>query len=281
MNKKKLKRKKIIIDADYLLFQVCEGKFTKSGGFGVESGSVDGGEYKEPLGKYKERFKALANDVADEIAVAVLGVYEIKGDPKISLSDPDKNFRYKLQKDYKGNRDRGARSKTYYRLRKWAMKKYGYAKGCEADDETAYYVLNKGYIGASFDKDCLKGVEGCWFDVYYTRRSFHETSVRDAQNFNMLQNLMGDKDDNIRALPKKAGDPMIPCDLSKYGFARQPFKVTENIAIELLDEYGWNWDGIVAIFKSRGFGEKEALLTRRLTCLRQWHPKKGIKLWTK
>ena len=35
-------KKKIIIDADFLLFEVCEGKHTKMTMFGVEKGEVSG-----------------------------------------------------------------------------------------------------------------------------------------------------------------------------------------------------------------------------------------------
>ncbi len=265
----KLEKKKIIIDADYLIFQCTEGKYIKQNTFANE---------KVDLVPFKERFDLLVQDIEDEVAVATLGKYKIKGKTKIAFSDPDNNFRYDLQEDYKGNRDSSDRSETYYRLRKWALKKYGYVKNCEADDVVAYYVLHKNYVGCSFDKDLVSGVEGLWFDVHHTRRTFAETSVRDAMNFNMIQNLTGDATDNIRALPKKAGDPMIPCELPE-GVARQPFKVTEKLAIALLDEFGWDWDGIVKAYKSKGFGEKEAILTRRLICMRQWSPKKGVKLW--
>ena len=86
---------------------------------------------------------------------------------------------------------------------------------------------------------------------------------------------MGDPTDNIKALPKKVGDPMIPVE----GVARQPYKFTEKIAIAHLDEYGWNWEGVVKIFESRGFGEEEALLNRRLVGMDHWTPKKGVRLW--
>ncbi len=274
---KKLEKKKVIIDADSLIFEVCEGKFTKSGGFGAEAGSVESDDYKEPLGKYKQRFKALVADVTEEVAVAALGQFKLKGKPKIALSDPDSNFRYDLYPEYKSNRPSGGRSKLFYRLRDWAIKKYGYVKNCEADDICGYYVLQKGYVGCSIDKDLLRGIEGFWFDMYHSRRSLAEVGAKQARDFNLIQNIIGDPVDSIKALPKKVGDPMIPCVLPE-GQKRQPFKITEKIATELLDEYGWNDRGVLAIFESRGFGEDEMVLNRRLICMRQYNGKK-IKLW--
>ena len=110
------------------------------------------------------------------------------------------------------------------------------------------------------------------------KRTMLTTCEGEARNFNLIQTLTGDPTDNIKALPKKAGDPMIPVEGLEKG-KRQPFKVTEKIACELLDEFGWDWQGVVKAFESKGFSEKEAILNRRLVGMDQWHPKKGVKLW--
>lgn len=271
---KKNKKRWIALDADKLLFEVCEGKFTQNKMFAVEDGLEDA-THKVSLKKYKERFKALVQDVENEISANMVG--KVKG-IKVFFSDPDGNFRDKIYSEYKANRDKGSRSKLFYRLRKWALKQYGYVKGTEADDVVAHYVREKNYIGASFDKDLLRGIAGDWFDTYHTRRFMIETSYSEAHRFNMIQNLTGDPTDNIKALPKKAGDPMID-GIPRTDGTRKPYKVTEKLAIELLDEFGWDWNGIVKAFESKGFSEKEALLTRRLTSMEQWSPKKGVKLW--
>jgi len=245
------KKRMIAHDADYLIFMCTESKAVKTGGFKAEGGgSVKGKKYKEPLKPYKNKLKRLIQDVEDSFSATFVG--QVKGIKPI-FSDPNGNFRYDIYPEYKG--ERPERTKLFYRLRKWALKKYGYVKGVEADDEVAYLVGVKGWFGASM------------------------TSEGEARNFNLIQTLMGDPTDNIKALPKKDGDPMIPVANLPKG-QRQPFKVTEKIAIELLDKFGWSDEGVLAVFKSKGFGEKERTLNRRLIGMDQYHPKKGVRLWT-
>lgn len=269
-----MKKIKLIIDADPLIFQVTEGKYTKMSMFKNESGDVEEDGYKEPLGQYKERFYALVKDIEDEVAVELLGRYKLKGKTKLAFSDPDNNFRYNLLETYKQSRGSGGRSPLFYRLREWAHKKYGYVKNIEADDVAGHYV-RKGWVSASFDKDILRGCAGIHFDTYHSRRGLIETSELEAHRFNLIQTLMGDPTDDIPSLPKKKGTGMIPIP----DVARQPFKVTEKIAITLLDEAGWDWDGVIKVFEEKGFGEKEALRNRRLIGLDQWTPKKGVRLF--
>ena len=244
----KIKKKKICIDADFVLFACAEGSYVKDNQFANE---------KVKLAPYKERFKAIIHDIVEEAAAEYLGVIKIKGEPKVLLGDPDGNFRYEIYPEYKGNRKSSARSDLFYRLRKWALKEYGYVKGVEADDVYGYLVGVKGYLGCSFDKDCLKGIAGSHFDTYHTRRFTIETSITDALNFNYLQTLMGDRVDNIKGLPR----------------------VGEATARKLLDEHGWSWDGVLKAYESKGLGKKDMLLNARLVLLTQWTPKKGVKLW--
>jgi len=269
------KKRMIAHDADYLIFMCTESKAVKTGGFKAEGGgSVKGKKYKEPLKPYKNKLKRLIQDVEDSFSATFVG--QVKGIKPI-FSDPNGNFRYDIYPEYKG--ERPERTKLFYRLRKWALKKYGYVKGVEADDEVAYLVGVKGWFGASMDKDLWRGVAGDWLNVHYMSMSFVNTSEGEARNFNLIQTLMGDPTDNIKALPKKDGDPMIPVANLPKG-QRQPFKVTEKIAIELLDKFGWSDEGVLAVFKSKGFGEKERTLNRRLIGMDQYHPKKGVRLWT-
>ncbi len=271
-----MKRKKRMIahDADYLIFMCTEGKDVKTGGFKAKQGGFKSKKkYKEPLKKYKDKFKALIQNVENQFSANFVG--QVKG-TKVILSDPNGNFRYDMYPEYKG--ERTERTELFYRLRKWALKKYGYKKGIEADDEVAYLVGVKGWFGASMDKDLWKGVAGDWFNTHYMSQCFTYNSPKQARDFVLIQTLTGDSTDNIKALPKKAGDEMID-GIRRTDGTRKPFKVTEKIAIELLDEFGWDEDGVLAIFKSKGFGEKERTLNRRLIGMDQWTPKKGVKLW--
>ena len=262
---------KIVIDADYLIFMCTEGKQTKMSMFKDESGDVAEDGYKEPLKQYKTKFKALVNDIVEEIAANTIGEFKIKGKPKLLFSDPNSNFRYDLQEDYKGDRKDSSRGPLFYRFREWALGKYGYEENLEADDVYGHCMSTGEYIGATFDKDCYKGTSGTHFNVHHMHRNMITTSIDEARRFNYLQCLMGDATDNIRALPKKKGDPMIPIP---NHVGRQPFKVTEKLATELLDEFGWDEQGIIKAYESKGHTKKEAELTMRLILVTQWDGKK-------
>jgi len=236
------KKMKIALDADYLIFQCTESKFEKENKFDNEVVS---------LKPYKKRFKQLVRDVENEVAVDLLGKVKIKG-IEVILSDSTTNFRYRIHPEYKG--ERSERSELFYRLRTWAEKKYGYVKDVEADDVVAYKVLHDGYLGASMDKDLNRGVEGLWFNVYHTKRTVDECTPKQARDFNLMQVLMGDRIDNIAGLPR----------------------VGEKTAMKLLDEFGWNWQGVVKAYESKGLSEKDAIFTLQLTSMRQLHKtKKG------
>lgn len=272
---KKLKKRWIGLDADPLIFQCTEAKAHTNRDMPDEGTSL-AKKYKAPLAPFKVKLQKLINDIENEIAASMPG--EVKG-IKVFFSDPKTNFRFDLYPEYKSNRDAGSRSKMFYRLRKWALKEFGYIKGIEADDAVAYYVREKNYIGAAEDKDLWRGVPGLWFHTHYTRRYLLENSPGEANCFNLIQTLTGDPDDYIKALPDKKGYGMIPMDPLPEGMSRQPFKVSEKKAIDLLDEFGWDWNGVVKAYESKGFTEKDAIFTRRLISMDQWHPKKGVKLW--
>jgi len=263
-----MKKRWIALDADKLIFECAEGKYIKENTFDNE---------KVKLKPHMERFEQLVKDTEDRISADMLGKCKIKG-IKVFFSDPDTNFRYDIYPEYKANRHASDRSPLFYRLRKKLLKKYGYVKNTEADDVVAYYVREKNYIGASFDKDLLYGVAGDWFDTYFARQYMIETTKLQSDRFNLIQTLMGDKEDNIKGLPIDPKYDMIPMNPLPEGRTRQPFKVTEKVAIEMLDGYGWDWAGIVKAYKSKGKTEEQALLTRRLTDMTQWSPKKGIRL---
>ena len=263
----------IALDADYLIFNCTEGKQTKLSMFRKRKINGFGNKkYKEPLKEYKKKMRNMIRDVEDEISANMVG--QVKGIKPI-FSDPNGNFRYDLFPNYKAGRP--PRTKLWYRLHKWALKEYGYSKGIEADDEVAYLVEVKNWIGASMDKDLWKGISGDWFNVYHTKRFMTYLSPVQARNFNLIQTLTGDRDDNIAGISG----------------------VGESTAIKLLDKYGWDWDGVVQSYEnadkpdpknkkkrvSLGLTKDNALLARRLICMRQSFPRKDktkpwkIKLW--
>ena len=238
-----MKKMKLVIDADFLIFQCTEGSYEKENKFANE---------KVNLKPYKIRLKQLVKDIEDEVATELVGRIKIKGEAKLLFSDPYSNFRYDLFPDYKKNRSGCDRSELFYELREWAHKKYGYGKMLEADDLYGYYMNTGKYVGATFDKDCLKGVAGIHFDVYHTHRYIVETSVDEARRFNYLQCLMGDATDGIVGIPR----------------------VGEKTAVKLLDEHGWDWDGVVKSYEAKGMTKEDAILTMRLVLVTQWNGKK-------
>ena len=245
-----MKKKRIAIDADFIVFQCTEGKEHTQGTFDNE---------KVKLKPFKEKFRAIVRDIEEEVAVEFLGVYKIKGKAKILLSDPAGNFRYDIFPNYKANRKGSTRSELFYRLRKWALKEYGYTPNIEADDEAGYLAGTGKYIVCSMDKDVLKSTAGDHFDVYHSRRGRVTTSELEARNFTLLQTVMGDPTDGIIGIPR----------------------VGERTAIKLLDEHGWNWKGVLLSYKAKGLTDADALLNRRLVDLHQWSPNKGVKLWVR
>ena len=250
----------LVVDADYAIFTITEGKNVKSSMFPTTGKRIGKGKkYKEPLKPYKDRLKEMIRDLEETIAVEVVAEdFKIGTDTKVIFSDPDTNFRYDLYPEYKANRKTGPeRSKLFYRLRKWAHKKYTVAKDFEADDLVAYYVREEGYLGVSFDKDLIYGVPGIWYNPHYMHKCIVKTDPYEADRFTMLQTLAGDPTDNIKGI-KGVGIPT---------------------AQKLLNDYGWDWNGIRAIYSEKGMTEDDAILTRRLVGMDQLKKtKKGWKL---
>ena len=249
------KKKMIAVDADYLIHQIVHSFDAGTRQFSEYDSNIDG-TYKQPIKPMIERFEDMVEDLIDDIAVVFLGEFKIKG--AIPFFTSHDNFRHRLTDTYKANR--ASRSDLHMRFVKKLKKHYpdSFIPNTEADDVVAYYVAQKGYIGATFDKDLLLGVPGVWFDVYHARRSIVRTSQIEARNFTLLQSVMGDLTDGIQGI---AG-------------------VGEKTAIKLLDKYGWDWGGVVASYIQYGMTERDAILTRRLIGMDQWTPESGVQLFT-
>jgi len=248
------KNKIVAIDADHILYNIASEPakaFTSS--LGGKSLKVT--DSKDDIKKLKKKFKAEVDDYVKTAEVESIPYKWGIGEVIVVISDKS-NFRYDIYPEYKANRAGRPMSGQFKKLRKWARKKDAPKQNIEADDYVAYLV-SKGAIGFSPDKDLVKGVEGIWFDCYRTRRHWVRTSSEDAYRFNHLQYVMGDSGDNIKGV---AG-------------------VAEKTATKLLDEHGWNWNGVLEIYKSKGYCIQEAILTRQLVSMNQWSPKKGLKLF--
>lgn len=269
--------KDIYVDADYLIYECTEGKDNKASYFNSESGSVRPSDHEINLEPYKDKLKAIVKKLEDDVALETVS-HKFKLGKTHLVFTGDNNFRYDIYPEYKANREGKVKAPEFEPLRKWAMEKYMCLDNVEADDVCSYYA-RKGHLIVSADKDVRKSNEGIFFNPHYMHRNIVITTKDDASRFNLIQTITGDATDNIPALPKNSGNDLV------YGVPtpgiRKPFKVTEKLAIELLDNYGWDFDGVVSAFVEKGFGEEEAILNRRLTGMDQWDPKKGVTLWEK
>lgn len=250
----KKKNKIVAIDADHILYNIASEPakaFTSS--LGGKSLKVT--DSKEDIKKLKRAFKDVVDDYVKTAEVESIPYKWGVGEVIVVISDKS-NFRYDIYPEYKANRKGRPMSGQFKKLRKWARKKYAPKQNIEADDYVAWLVVN-GAIGFSPDKDLVKGVKGTWFDCYRTRRHWVRTTTEDADRFNHLQYVMGDSGDNIKGIDG----------------------VAEKTAVKLLDDFGWNWNGVISAYQSKGYSKQEAVLTRQLVSMNQWSPEKGLKLF--
>jgi len=247
----------LIIDADHVAFNVSESKTYKTGfehasnyeeyeDLELEASEID-------FTQYTNHFKSIIDMyiMIGECAGVAYG-WDI-GEVKIIMSDTT-NFRYALYPEYKNKRLEGSEIGT--KLRQWARQEYICEKCIEADDVVSYYVRNGG-VGVTTDKDLLKGVEGIWYNAHYMHKSWGITSKESAEYFFKCQLLAGDGVDNIPSLPKVG---LITAD-------------------KLMKKYGSSYKDIERIFKDRGFNKDYMLTMGRLVNMKQWIPKRGIRLW--
>jgi len=249
--------KDLAIDADHIPFYLFPNP-RKYGAtkemVGTEIGKKKESK-KQQLKRVKRAFKKRIQEYRDIAEIESIANDYTIGKTRICVSDVS-NFRYDIFPDYKSGRGDRTYTDDFLVLRKWMRKKYAPKQNTEADDEVAYYV-RKGAVGISTDKDLLKAVSGTWFDAYHGHWKWCYPTPQEAERFHLIQCVTGDPTDGIDGI----------------------VGVAEKTAIKLLDEYGWNWKAIVNIYQDKGYTKDDAILTRRLVSMNQWHPKKGLKLF--
>lgn len=276
---KKNKKKQIVvdvwIDGDSIPYVVCPPATPRKDGLEGEIVSV----VKPSLKILKTAYKDVVKDFEDIAAVECAMRGWKLGSINIALSDPKGCFRNDIFPEYKANRKGREYTDEFYKIRNWAMKKYGCQKGFEADDIAAYHVRN-GAIGFSIDKDLLYGVEGLWFNSHHMHRKWVETSKESAMKFNFHQTLAGDPDDNILGLKPTMRIALTTAEAMLNGDYTwdNVFNIYETTkhTIELEDGKVKNWNKKAATID-------DAILTRRLIGMDQVvMSKKGkykLKLW--
>ena len=237
-------KRKVIIDADYLLYAVYPDT-------GDESETIGEVDIKDGI----DAFNNLVDELMDTLQESKS--FKVKKKPRLIISD-ETNFRYSIFPDYKCGRT-AKRSREFYALREWARGQFTVWKNCEADDVCGWYARFKTekVVIVSMDKDVKYSLPGVKFDPYHSRREWLVQSEEEAAKFTLLQTLAGDPGDGIPGV-KGVG-----------------FKT----AGKLLNTYGWDWAGVVRAYESKGYSEKDAILTRRLVGLDQLNKQKEIELW--
>ncbi len=173
---------------------------------------------------------------------------------------PKTNFRYDLFPAYKGNRKNKRKPLALTELINQVRKRHPFMmyNEMEADDLIGIMCTQdpENTIALSGDKD-FATLPITWYN--YLRDELTTLTEEEANRNHLIQTLTGDATDGYRGLTG----------------------VGPKTAVKLLDKHGWNWRGVVAIYKSKGFGEKHALLTARLAyILRTENFKDGkIILW--
>jgi DNA polymerase-1 len=151
------------------------------------------------------------------------------------------NFRRKLYPEYKSNRSKSRLPIILRQVKQWIIEELGGVMwaNLEADDVISILATDKAMdeetIVVSIDKD-FKGVPGIYFD--YNKGEYHQPSEEEADNFHLIQTLMGDATDGFKGVPK-----MGPVTAKK-----------------LLDKEGYTWDTVVKAYEKAGLTEQDALI---------------------
>lgn len=277
---KKIKTKDVIIDADHILYTAFFGADYKFKGE-VEEVHDDEDDFgikvKFDLEPFKQKVRDIIQSYIDIAEVESIAYKWTIGKVRIIFSDPKGNFRYGLSPDYKASRPKTP--KGLRKLRKWATKEYKFYKNLEADDVVAYYV-REGGLGFTTDKDLFKGVKGLWFNTHFMHQCWVSTTHEEAERFVLLQSIMGDDVDDIKGIAGiaiKGAEAFLvedtwECVVNAYKglppHDNAPFYKKNGDMSAMLEK-----------IQAQNLTEEDAILTRRLVDMSQWHPKTGLTLW--
>jgi len=271
-------KKDIYIDADHMIYFISMANINK---VGTEFDVVDEGmgtDYKIPMKRYKKQFKELIKEYKKVVEVESIAYDWTPGKTHVIFSDPKTNFRYKLYSKYKSGRAPD-KPELFYRLRKWAHKKYGYIKNLEADDVVAHYA-RKGQVVITTDKDVFRGVPGLFYNSHHFHQCWIRTTKEEAHHFNLIQTIMGDSTDTI------PGVPGVGKDRAADFLYEDTWEAVVNAFKGIPPHTGkpfYNADGnlsaLVKKIQALNLTEEDAILNHRLISMNQWTPKGGLQLW--
>lgn len=241
------------IDADSLLYYTAYAAAFKDGK-PIEGGSFVGSKVRIPFKQYKQHLHDL---IADTVLACELASFRNElprfNDYELVFT-PSTNFRYDIFPEYKKSRLNKPQNNMLKRIKKYAKKNLGTVpEGIEADDYVYYWAM-KGHPVASGDKDVVYSVPAAYYYHAYHQKVVRNTKA-EADRFVLMQSLAGDPSDDIPGI-KGVG-----------------------MKNKLLPE-GGTFADVIQIYLDKGYTKEDAILTRRLVGLDQWHPRRGVKLWT-
>ncbi len=274
--------KNIYVDADHMIYFIAENRDSKTDKDfdDLEDGLTEEDGFRVPLGPYKRKFMKLMEEYMEAVGVESIFHTWTPGEMFLIFSDPVSNFRHDLYSDYKGHRIE--KPQLFYRLRRWAHRKFGVLSNLEADDVVGYWA-RKGHIVITTDKDVYKGCHGYFYNAHHFHKTWVRTSRAEAKHFNLIQTLCGDATDGIPGLPGVGKDTA-----EKWLGDRRDWEAVVSLYKGIpLDNsetfYTKKGDLVARMQKVReaGLTEEDAILTKRLVSMDQWTPEGGLQLWEK
>ena len=219
------KKTTLLIDADVLAFEAAV----------VAEESIE----------WKDEMWTVHADMALAKARVVNRVEEFKDlmkTDKVTMCLTDRaNFRRVLNPDYKANRSKSRLPIILRQVKQWIIEEYDGQMwpNLEADDVISILATDKEMdeetIIVSIDKD-FKSVPGIYYD--YNKNETHHVSEDEADNYHLIQTIMGDATDGYSGVPR----------VGPVG------------AKKLLDQNGYTWETVTACYEKAGLTEQDALM---------------------
>lgn len=269
------KKKTLYIDADSLLYLTIYARSNTGTGFNQVEEGENFGEIRLDMEPFKDQFKSLVHDVVSACEVESAIGKMVKFDKVVCVFTGKTNFRYDIFPNYKWRRNLlPKKPKEFYKLKKWAVKKFGIISDIVEADDYVSYMMSQGHPGTSADKDVLYQNPGIHYDMYH--KKFVNTSKKSAQEFLCIQAINGDTSaDSIDGLrtPKvnkfkgdktKGEDPLTKTNPNGIGLSR----VGEVKAKSLLNG-DYTLENVIKIYQDHNFTKDYALMQIRLVHMGQ------------
>lgn len=192
------------------------------------------------------------------------------------------NWRKTILPTYKSNRAGTAKPLAYWKLKEWVQENYECFQRPTLEGDDCMGILStaprlvqaKKAIIASPDKDfnTIPG-EFFWIDTYGNKHEFKVVSEKEADEWHMLQTLMGDATDGYTGCPG-IGETVAREFLKEPYMVYQEERILKSGPRKGESDFIWKkralnpdetlWDAVVALFVKAGFDEEYALTQARV-----------------